>query len=110
MTSKTREKWRRRVSAWLASGLSRETYAAQHELNARTLAWWRWKLSSEGVELPTETPPFVEVTGALVEFTAEAGRDAEPLQVRMAGVVVDVPVGFDAPTLSRLLDVLECRA
>lgn len=107
-TRATREQWRRRVSAWSASGLACKQFAVQAGVSPSTLAWWKWKLSSEGERFDGTALPFAEVT-SLVVAPEERSGEAAPIELRVGDVGVRVPVGFDGTTLARVLDVLEAR-
>ena len=103
-------------------------------MNANTLAWWKWRLGSDGervdgparsdarvlravggrasseVAVRGDAAPvsFVELAGLV--GTAEKSADEGGLQLVCGGIRVNVPAGFDAPTLARVLDVLEGRS
>jgi hypothetical protein len=156
MAKSSRDEWRRRVAAWLASGLSCREFAAEAGLNPNTLSWWKWKLGSTverrdgearqaltgaggeeaahpwagwgqdegsrrrppvGVDVAHAGdaasdlgPPatFVEVT-SLFDGEVDRGEAGCGVQVDCGGIRVGVPVGFDGPTLCRVLDILEAR-
>lgn len=108
-TRTTREQWRRRVSAWSASGLACKQFAAKAGVSPTTLAWWKWKLSSEGERFHEAADlPFADVT-SLVVAPESSACEVAPLEVRLGDIGVRVPVGFDGATLARLLDMLEAR-
>jgi hypothetical protein len=44
---RSREEWRRLVAALASSELGLAEFARRRRLNARTLAWWRWRLGCE---------------------------------------------------------------
>jgi len=44
----TPETWAKRVERWKDSGLTSEEYAAEVDINPRTLMYWAWKLRKEG--------------------------------------------------------------
>src|SRR5579883_2552823 len=90
-----REVWAERVTRLKESGLTARQFAAKTGLNAQSLRWWRWQLSSKSTSPPSTTralvrgpattvaksPPrispltFVEMTAA-VEVDRAAGRAA----------------------------------
>lgn len=91
---------------WLASGLSGAEFGRKAGVPAGTLAWWRWKLRSEGVVLRPRAKralPFVEITPAPAEGSR---RPHDGLELEVAGVTLRVPDGFDEHTLTRVLGVL----
>jgi hypothetical protein len=116
----TREKWAKHVERWKGSGLSVTEFAAEAGINARSLSWWRWHLSKgDAAVKPRRRRRSPETSVAVtrsaqvspitfVEMTASPPRDG--LEVVLPSMVrVCVRPGFDAPTLVRLLDVLEHR-
>ena len=110
MDRESRETWAKRVERWKDSGLTAKEFAAELGINAHSLSWWRWRLSSPSTapkarrraRRVTEemTPPmtFVEVPAPT---TAEALEVVLPSSIR-----IRVPVAFDAGSLGRLLEVL----
>jgi transposase len=115
MERTSREAWAKRVERWRDSGLTAKEYAAEVGVNAHSLSWWKWRLSSGAksrkraprTRRPTTpsvtTSPltFVEVTSSVVHESLEV--------VLPSSIRIRVPATFDAPTLGRLLDVLEHR-
>lgn len=51
MARTSRTEWLERVRAWKQSGEARDAFAERHGWKSRSLAWWAWKLESEGEEL-----------------------------------------------------------
>jgi len=115
MDRTSRETWAKRVERWRDSGLTAKEYAAEVGVNAHSLSWWKWRLSSGAKEQgrvpqkrhvpisPATVSPltFVEMTSAVTH---------EPLEVVLpSSIRIRVPASFDGPTLGRLLDVLEHR-
>jgi transposase len=111
----SREVWAERVERWRDSGLTAKEYAAEAGVNAHSLSWWKWRLSSgatargraprrrRSIPAPATTSPLT-----FVEMTTTVAR--EPLEVVLpSSIRILVPSTFDAPTLGRLLDVLERR-
>ena len=116
MERTSRETWAKRVERWQDSGLTAKEYAAEVGVNAHSLSWWKWRLSSgpkarervlprarRSTPRPPPTSPltFVEMTSAVVHESLEV--------VLPSSIRIRVPSTFDAPTLGRLLDVLEHR-
>jgi transposase len=100
MERATRETWAKRVGDWKRSGLTAEEYAARTEVKASTLLWWSSQLNRSALTRVSAAPPVVEVV--------LASRQSVGLEVALpSGARVAVPVGFDGPTLARLLSVLE---
>ncbi len=90
---RSRETWRAEVNAWIGSGLTSEEYSADVGISAQRLCWWRREFDSES--------SFVEVSADRLE-PAPRG---EGVDILVGDVVVHVPVGFEAATLSRVLDL-----
>jgi transposase-like protein len=129
MSRVTRETWAKRVERWQDSGLTIAEFAREAGLNARSLSWWRWQLTTKASEEPAvkasetlavkpgEQPAAPRRRRAraskpsltFVEVAAPAAR-REPLEVVLGGGrCIRVPVDFDATALERLLAVLERR-
>jgi transposase len=115
MERTSRETWAKRVERWQDSGLTAKEYAAEVGINAHSLSWWKWRLSSgaraqggvprkrrSAISPATPSPlTFVEMTSAVIHESLEV--------VLPSSIRIRVPSSFDAPTLGRLLDVLEHR-
>jgi transposase-like protein len=52
MSRVTRETWAKRVERWQDSGLTIAEFAREAGLNARSLSWWRWQLTTKASEEP----------------------------------------------------------
>jgi len=111
MTTSTpisREERVAQVRAWVASGLSAAEFAPQLGAHPRTLAWWKWKLRSEGAlrsPKPGGKPrlAFVEITPAP---GPERPRAGDRLELQIADVTLRIPDDFEERTLARVLQVL----
>jgi len=111
----SREAWAKRVERWRDSGLTAKEYAAEAGINAHSLSWWKWRLSSgaaaqERVPRRRRSTPSAATASPLtfVEMTAAVAQ--EPLEVVLpSSIRIVVPSTFDAAALGRLLDVLEHR-
>lgn len=122
----TRATWEKRIERWRDSGLSAAEYSRELGISARSLKWWSWKLSvgaesgarkgePRKVRRTRRSAPataavtpltFVEMTPAVTPPTT-----ATPIEIVLrTGVQLRVSVGFDAPTLERVLDVVERRS
>ena len=115
MDRTSRETWAKRVELWRDSGLTAKEYAAEIGINAHSLSWWRWRLSSGAkaqgsvprkrgstISPATASPlTFVEMTSAVTHESLEV--------VLPSSIRIRAPASFDAPALRRLLDVLEHR-
>lgn len=102
--------WRRLVRQWQRSGLSVRAFCAQHDLAEPTFYAWRRSLAQRDAAATTNGPAFLPVHVRAEPTPASAtGLDATaPLEVVLAsGRRLRVGVGFDGPTLRRLLALLE---
>jgi transposase len=125
MKANAREIWAKRVTRWKESGLTAKEFAAELGISAGTLRHWQWRLGSEVRKKPSSrcavapAPRFVEVaapelTGAEAPSTSAqmvtAATQVEPLEVVLpSGILVRVPVRFDADVLRRVVVALEGR-
>ena len=118
MERESRETWAKRIERWKDSGLTAKEYAAELGINAHSLTWWRWRLSSTASAMP-ETGrrrrrarrPSPHTAAPLTFVELPAGTAVEPFEVVLpSSLRVRVPSGFDASALRRLLDVLGPRS
>jgi transposase-like protein len=117
MPRQSREVWKKRVERWVDSGLTAQEFAAEIGVNASTLAHWKWQLAqgARGVAPGVATTPagagFVEVVTPMMGRASASERSApEPLEVVLpGGVVVRVPLRFDAASLRLVVDTLGTR-
>lgn len=135
MARHTREDWAKRIERWKESGLTAAEFAAETGINAHSLSWWQWKLSTDAKTGASSTaaPSEARVSEHEHETRRRRRRRSKPsdgpspptmtfvevtpsprsgaLEVKLAsGREIRVPVGFDAPTLERLVAILERRA
>src|SRR5262245_43258336 len=111
----SRDAWAARVATWRASGQSVEEFAAAVGVDARRLASWAERLGAVGgrrrktsspataLAVRSPSPAWVE----LMATTRGIVAASPALEVLVSGRVVRVPVGFDAETLRRIVDVME---
>ena len=85
----TVQRWRERVGAWRASGLTAEAFASGEAFSASTLRWWSSRLG----RAPSVT--FLELLPRPSASAPEAPRD---LVIEVGAARVRVAPGFD-PTL-----------
>ena len=83
------------VRAWRASGLSQSAFAAQHRISDSSLGRWAQQYAPQ---LPAPTVTFADVEVL----------EVAPFRLHLAGIghVVEVPAGFDAAELRRLVAAL----
>jgi len=92
------------VEAWEASGLSVHAYAAQAGVNPNTLLGWRWRQRRRVEARRSRWPAALEFV-ELCETEGGGERDAT-IELRLEGLTVRVPDGFEPETLRRVLSVL----
>lgn len=114
MQKETRETWAKRVERWKDSGLTAAEYAAETGINAHSLSWWRWRLGAPPSSVPPtrrrprKAPAIAPAEPPLTFIEVPAPSQGGALEVVLArGRTLRVPVGFDGPTLERLLGILE---
>jgi len=96
------------VRAWAASGLSARVYGARVGVNPNTLVGWRWQVCrQEAARAGSEAPglTFIELSGA-----AGGGESDARIELRIEGITVRVPDGFEPETLRRVLAVVGARS
>jgi hypothetical protein len=114
MARSTRDIWAKRVERWADSGLTAAEFAKETGINARTLAFWKWRLG-RGTRRAAKpaAPAFVEVRAAHASddaLRAVVTADAEPIEVIIRDVVrIRVPQRFDAEALRRVIAAVEAR-
>ena len=113
MGRESRETWAKRVQRWRDSGLTAKEYAAELGVNAHSLTWWKWRLTSRGASAsPSRVgrPRRAPTVGPLTFVEVPATPAAESIEIVLpSSVRIRVPTAFDASTLSHVLDVLEQR-
>jgi transposase len=109
MPRASRETWAKRVERWNESGLSAAQFANETGVNAKTLAFWKWRLGRDaGTKRGSRPPKFVEVSPAAL--LAEVVTDVEPLEVIVRDTVrIRVPSRCDFEAVRRLVAALERR-
>jgi hypothetical protein len=106
-----RELWKKRVEAWVASGLRGAEFAARIGVKEQTLRHWKWQLGYEARQgkarrEPKEPSTFVEIVPAV---SAQLVGAAAFELILGDGRQLKVPASFDEVALRRLLAVLEGR-
>jgi transposase len=113
MGRESRETWAKRVERWQDSGLTAKEYAAELGINAHSLSWWKWRLAATKDSSPAPSPRRsrrATPAGPMTFIEIPPPPAIELFEVVLpSSLRVRVPATFDAPTLVRLLDVLEQR-
>ena len=116
--------WREQLERQAASGLSIAAWCRQNQVAITSFHYWRRTLArrDKPIAPPLPEPALAAATfvPVFVETASQVQRsqpdplihDAGLLEIRFPqrSALVRVAPGFDAPTLVRLLDVLEQRA
>lgn len=113
-TAKRAAEWGERVAAWRKSGLSVATYCKREGLATHSLYYWRQRRSPRPLPVspppPGERPPSPagQVSGPSFIALKLPGvvRSACSFELETARGLLRVPMGFDADSLRRLLEVL----
>jgi transposase len=114
----SRETWAQRVERWKDSGLTAKEYAAEVGINAHSLYWWKWHLTSaasgkpagEGRRSRPRKKAATDETAGVTFVELPSSMVAEPFEVVLpSSVRVRVPPSFDSAALRRLLDVVSTR-
>jgi transposase len=100
----TEDEARRALKELDASGLTMAAFGRRTGIAEKRLRWWRRRLAATPAARSTALVP-VRIKPAASAPAAAAA--AAPLEVVLGDVIVRVPVGFDAATLARVLDVLD---
>lgn len=80
------------------AGEDLDTLAKEAGVTRSTLIWWRSKLRRH-LDRDRDSAPFIELK-------IDESRTVVPFVLHAAGIRVDVPLGFDADELGRLISVL----
>jgi hypothetical protein len=105
----SREEWRKRVERWKDSGLTAQQYATELGIKASTLQYWKHKLGKPELAPGRESGRVsqVEALPSLLELEPIVTASAATFELELGGGRrLRIPVGFDAPSLERLLEVL----
>jgi len=110
--SRSREEWQERIHEWESSSETAHAFCQRHDLGLSTFRWWCWRLRNGSSPRTVDTSQWVELSAIELPATDETSPAASDLTLVLGdGIEIRVPVGFDAPTLERLirtLGVIEC--
>jgi len=114
MERASREIWAKRVERWKDSGLTAKEFAAELDVSAASLTFWKWKLKRQRSETTAPTRRTrrprkrdEQVAQFLQLVPAMPTRAAGPLEVVLvSGVIIRVAQDFDDATLIRLVAAL----
>lgn len=113
MAKATQAEWAKRVERWQDSGLTAKEFAAELNVNAGTLSYWKYKLRREstsavraerpGIRKAESTAGFLRVVPVQTDHVAPANL----FEVVIGGsTVVRVPNDFEETALIRLVRAL----
>jgi hypothetical protein len=94
-TTEARQYWQGHSDGYSRSGLTREAYCKQHNLNVQTFAYWRHRLK-------TDSEPI-----KLVQLPTPVSQPTAALRLEVNGYSVEVSDGFSSAALARLVCVLQ---
>jgi hypothetical protein len=97
--------WRRVLRQWRQSGLSVRAFCAEHELTEANFYAWRRTIEARDGERVAFVP--VRVMPPESDGATHESRPTALELVLGSGRVLRIAPGFDAPTLQRLLALLE---
>lgn len=93
----TVQRWRERVGAWRASGLTADAFASDQPFSAGTLRWWSSRLGQ------APSPTFLELVPRPATSAPEPPRD---LVIEVGTARVRVAPGFDPTLLAAVVRAL----
>jgi len=117
MARSTRAEWAKRVERWRDSGLTAKEFAAEQDISANSLTFWKWKLrqsrnpdarSTRSVMPKREKAQRADKPAFLrLVTTPQVAASMGSIDVMLAnGIVVRVPNDFDESSLLRLVCAL----
>jgi hypothetical protein len=89
-----RQYWQAHDEACRKSGLTREEYCNQYNLNVKTFAYWRQRLKKEAVPV------------RLVQLPTAVQQHATAVRLVVNGCSIEIADGFNAATLAEVVCVL----
>ena len=93
--------WQKRLSEWSRSGTTQAEYCRQNKLDPKNFIYWKKKILHE-----PNTASLVELPSQLVTESARQANASHLILVIDGRFRVEVPSGFDAETLDRLIKIL----
>ena len=108
---RSREEWKCLVRKWESSSETAREFCARHDLKLSTFQWWRWRLRDALGPPGEKSEAWVELAPLVPARVDGASKTADLTLVLGDGISIRIPVGFDGPTLERLirtLGVIEC--
>ena len=109
----TKDVWRKRVSAWRASGQRSEDYCASLGVSAALLRHWAWRLgmtrkrAGVGERSAVAPVPLARVVRTIVPERPR--RDQETIRIEIGRARIEVRAGVDVATLAAVVAILDGR-
>lgn len=103
-----RERWQEEIEAWRASGQKLSAWARERNLSRDALEYWKRRVPVAMPSTPSRSP----LTLIPIRHALPAVPDSSPIEVINAArpeLRIRLSPGFDADSLSRLLELLEVR-
>jgi len=104
--------WAERVAQWRVSGLSAPKFAEQHGIAANQLRQWAYELKkrgmkvSESADVPTQVR-LLRVIPRQESHPAPTSQTNSGIRLSIDGAALELAIGFDEPTLRRVLAVVK---
>ena len=113
MAKTTSAEWAKRVERWQDSGLTAKEFAAELNVNAGTLAYWKYKLRRKSASSESADRPGIRKAESAAGFlrvvpvVASGAESTNRFEVIISDrTVVRVPNDFDETVLIRLVRAL----
>lgn len=112
MARTSRATWVERIERWEQSGLTAKQFAAEANVSAKSLSFWKWKLrraDAQSEHARARGPRSSESTKPkFVQLIASTGEHrALPIEVVLPSqLVVRIPFNFDERALQRIVAAL----
>jgi hypothetical protein len=105
--------WAKHLSRQRRGSLSQRAYCAKHSLSMSSFGYWIRKLpvSCADVVVAAASLPHLVPVELLAEHPLPAqdvAQDASGIRLHTGAVRIELAVGFDVPTLRRVLEALGC--
>lgn len=102
---RSRSEWTRIVTRWRASRLSATEFARRHDLTARQLQWWSWRLGKASSERGEAQPDPI----TLIELAPSARADERLELVLINGRTLRFSASVEAAQLCAIIAAAESR-
>lgn len=103
-----RERWQAEVELWRVSGQKLSAWARERNISRDALEYWKRRIPVAMPSAPSRSP----LTLIPIRPALPAASDTAPIELvddARPGLRIRLPIGFDAISLARVLDLLESR-